>query len=326
MIRLCLIFAALAAAPQLPGYQVQKTFPGPDARWDLLSVDAARHRLYMARVGGVTAVNLTTGVITPLLIAMPVAHGVVPVGNTGIVAASSETENALLWFDGVSGKIVDTTPVVVEPDGVVYDAATASVVVIGAHGLTIVDAASHRTRRTVALAGEPEFGVVDNHGLLYDNIRDLHEIAVVDLRRGVVVRHIPLTGCAEPTGLAYDGTTGWLISVCGSGIVKIVAAASGSEVASLAVGAGADAVILDAVRRKVFVPSGHSKTLSIIALTAHPAIVQTLPTPLGTRTGAVDSTTGRVYLPTADFRPAKPWPTVVNGTMKFLVVAPSAAQ
>jgi hypothetical protein len=56
------------------------------------------------------------------------------------------------------------------------------------------------------------------------------------------------------------------------------------------------------------------------------AVVQTLTTPAGTRLGAVDIGSGRVYLPSAKFGPPKPpipYPAVVPGTFEFLVVSPN---
>jgi len=58
------------------------------------------------------------------------------------------------------------------------------------------------------------------------------------------------------------------------------------------------------------------------------ALVQTLKTQTGTRLGAVDSDTGRVYLPSAKFGPPKPpipYPSVLPGTFEFLVAAPTVA-
>ena len=56
------------------------------------------------------------------------------------------------------------------------------------------------------------------------------------------------------------------------------------------------------------------------------ALVQTLSTQAGTRLGAVDIGSGRVYLPSAKFGPPKPpipYPTVLPGTFEFLVAAPN---
>ena len=307
-------------------YQVRGNIKGPDSRWDLLSVDDASRRLYMARAGGVTSIDLASGRVTPTLLATDLSHGVVPVGAGHLVVANRASTNSLLWFDGRSGKIVGETAVGSEPDGVVYDPFTNTVISINAADMTVVNVATRRAVATIALQGEPEFGVTDYKGRLYDNIRDRNEIAVVDLRERSVVGHIALSDCQEPTGLAYDRPTGLLISVCGSGMAKFVVAGSGRQIASIKVGEGADAVILDSRRRLAFIPSGHSGTLSIFSLrdASHPRLIQVLPTKIGTRTGAVDPATGWLYLPSADFQRPKEgkWPDVVPGSMRILVVAP----
>lgn len=325
LVAVALAFGAQSVVAKT-GYAVTGSIKGPDSRWDLLTIDPARHRLYMARVGGVTAIDLQTGRVEPTLVSAKLAHGVALIGDSGMVAASSADTNSLLFFAGQTGAVAGETKVGAEPDAVVYDPATRTIVAVGAHDLTIVDPATRKVLATVPLQGDPEFGVVDGKGLLYDNIRDLHEITVIDLRLRKVTGHVPLAGCGEPTGLAYDTRSGLIVAVCGSGVVKFVRASDRREVASIPVGEGADAVILDERRQVVFIPSGHSGTLSIISVAdaGHPRVIQTLRTQIGTRTGAVDPATGRVYLPSADFKPAVhgPWPDVVPGTMRYLIVSP----
>jgi hypothetical protein len=110
--------------------------------------------------------------------------------------------------------------------------------------------------------------------------------------------------------------------------LKAYDARAGRVVASIAVGRGADAVMFDSVRRRAFVAGGEDGTLSVIAVrgSGDIALVQTLSTQPGTRLGAVDTGSGRVYLPSAKFGPPKPpipYPTVVAGTFEFLVAAPN---
>jgi hypothetical protein len=54
-------------------------------------------------------------------------------------------------------------------------------------------------------------------------------------------------------------------------------------------------------------------------------MVQTVKTPLGARTMGIDSSTHTIYLPTAEFEPAKAGqrPQPKPGTFMIVVVAPS---
>ena len=85
--------------------------------------------------------------------------------------------------------------------------------------------------------------------------------------------------------------------------------------------------MFDSKRRRAFVASGDAGTLSVIAVrgAGDVALVQTLTTQIGTRLGAVDIESGRVYLPSAKFgppRPPIPYPTVLPGSFEILVVSP----
>jgi len=116
-----------------------------------------------------------------------------------------------------------------------------------------------------------------------------------------------------------------VISACGNGGVDILDAASGRVIASFTIGGFPDAVIYDRERKLAFVPSALGGTLSAIALDgpANNTIVDTIPTQMGARTGAVDPKTGRVYLPTAEYNlpaPAGQRPTTKPGTFVVLVL------
>ena len=181
---------------------------------------------------------------------------------------------------------------------------------------------------TVQVGGKLEFAVADGIGMLYVNVETAHEIAAIDVAARTVVRRIVLKGCVEPKGLAYDAALGVLISVCDNGVAKFILARDGTELASLHVGHGADAVIVDEKRQRAFVPSGDDGTLSIFDLhdPKHITRVQVLTTETGTRLGALDPLSGRLYLPSAQLGPPippRPWPSVVPGTFHLLLVSPT---
>lgn len=81
-------------------------------------------------------------------------------------------------------------------------------------------------------------------------------------------------------------------------MAKVLDAATGKEVASIKIGKGPDAVLCDSDRQLVFIPCGIDGVLEVISV-ADPtkiAVVQSLPTQVGTRTGTIDPATGRLYL------------------------------
>jgi YVTN family beta-propeller protein len=336
--KLLLVIATLSAAPMALAadrtptritYEIKGRIAASDALWDYASVDAKARRLYVGRVGGVMAVDLDSSAVTPVLIASPLVHAVLPIGDTGLVASSNGEGNTVTISDGVTGSPVATIPVGREPDALALEPKSGLLVVANgeSNDLTLIDVRKKAAIGNIAVGGKPEFLAVDGEGLVYNNIEDRGEVAVVDIMARSVVRRIKLSGCQNPTGLAYDIPDSLVISVCLNGVVKFINAKTFEDAATFTVGKEPDAAILDAGRHTVFVPSGADGTLTVFALRggADVSVQQTLRTQPGTRTGALDATTGLLYLPSAQLAPpAKPgtWPSVVPGTFAVLIVGP----
>ncbi|HZE93452.1 MAG TPA: hypothetical protein VEZ49_02010, partial [Gemmatimonadales bacterium] len=62
-----ILLAAGACAAAEPRYRVSAHIPISDARWDYGAVDPEAHRLYLGRIGGVLALDLSSGTVTPVL-------------------------------------------------------------------------------------------------------------------------------------------------------------------------------------------------------------------------------------------------------------------
>jgi DNA-binding beta-propeller fold protein YncE len=323
---LCAGVACSSAAP--PAYRVIGHIPVPDSRWDYGAVDSGSERLYLGRFGGVLAVDLATHVVTPVLVKSALVHGVLPL-DTGLVMSTNGEDGTVALFEGKTGFVLATLPVGKEPDAIVRDPATGLVITTneGSHDLSLIDAVQRRVAGRIALPGKPEYPAPGRPGVLYDNIEDRNEIAVIDLTNHQVVRTIPLGGCSQPTGLAYDSEDDLLISVCRSGVTKFIRAVDGHDVATVDVGAGPDAALYDAVRHLAFVPSGGPGTLTVIEVAAAAVRkVQTLRTRPGSRTAVLDAKTGRVYVPAADFASGadpRSRPVGRAGSFEILVIGPA---
>jgi DNA-binding beta-propeller fold protein YncE len=337
---------ALAAAAAWPGggsaaepngYSMIAPVPGSGGAWDYAVVDRHSGRLFLAQAG-VTAVDLKTNTVTTGLVAGKITHGLAALGDGTLAVDDSQTK-VITIFDGSSGKILSTIPTANDNpvngihalDALVLEPKTGLLIAFngGSGLLLLVDVKKSRVVGTASVDGHPEFAAADGTGNIYINVNHAKssEIVSMDMVSRKVVRRIALDGCEEATGLAYDQADQVVLSVCDNGVLKAFDARAGRVTASIAVGRGADAVMFDSVRRRAFIAGGEDGTLGVVAVRSSSdiALVQTLSTQTGTRLGAVDLGSGRVYLPSAKFGPPKPpipYPAVLPGTFEFLVAAP----
>ena len=228
-----------------------------------------------------------------------------------------DTAKDMAVADFVAGK---------NPDGAVYDPFSKLVFVINhdSGDSTVVDPATKKPVATIQVGGELEFPVSDGAGKVFVNNEAGGDIAVIDVKTRKVTTRYKLAGCMGPTGLAYVADAKLLISACDE-MAKVIQADTGKEVASLKIGGGADAVIYDAKRKLAFIPCGGAGVLEVISLAdpAHPTVVQHVTTQMGTRTGTIDPTTGRLYM--MAFKAGPPQggrATRLPGSFEVLVVGP----
>ena len=336
--RLATTLAALFAATLAAGAQAAPTYAvtdhlkgGGDGGWDLVSFDPAHGKVFIARAGGVNVVDVAARTISTLTI--PGAgrmHTPVPLDHGALLLVTDGTANVAHLIDAATGASVADAAVGQKPDAAVFDPASGMALVMnGKSGdVTFVDPRSRKSVASVMVGGGLEIGAVDGKGRAFVNIEDQNQIAVIDTKAHTLVGRYALPGCTGPTGIAYAANAGVLISSCANKVAKVLNAADGADLGTLTIGAGPDTVLYDPVRKLAFIPCGRDGVLEVIAVRgAHDvAIVQTVTTQVGARTGAVDPASGAVYLPTAQFQPAATAggrPTPVPGTFEVLVVTPA---
>jgi DNA-binding beta-propeller fold protein YncE len=319
-------FAAHAANPGPSGLHVTAHIAGPDGGWDYASFDPARRRVYVAHGTVVLAIDADTGKLNPAFAQGNRLHAVVPVPGTDLVVTTNSGDNTAKVISAKDGRLLASIPAAEDADGAAYDPKSGLVVVIcgDAGTLVLIDPKAMKSVGTIKVGDKLEFGQPDGAGLFFVNVEDKNQVAVVDLASRSVLRRYELPGCKSPTGLAYvEGAR--LVVACGGGAADILDAGSGKAIASFTVGGFPDAVIYDDQRHLALVPSARSGTLSVIALSGagDNTIIDTVPTQIGARTGAVDTKTGKVYLPTAEYVlpvPAGQRPTPKPGTFTVLVL------
>lgn len=317
--------AALAPASAPPVPQVAKRIPLHDGGWDILTVDPASHRVLIGRSDGVDAVDTITGAVTPRLISGTRFHGVSVVPGVPL-AVASEAAGAAVVFNPGTGKVAGEIKTDPDADATIYEPSTRTVWVMdGESGtISIVDPAGVKLAGKVNVGGSLEFPALDGRGHLFVNIEDKNELAEVDIAKRAVMRRVALAGCQHPTGLAYIQESGVLLSACANGVAKMTRARDLKPAGDIAIGPRPDGAFADPARHRAYIPSGGDGTLTVIDTSgALPRKIDVVQTEVGARTGAVDPSTGAVYLPAAKFGPAPAGggrPAIVPGSVELLVV------
>ena len=294
---------------------------GGEPRWDYPFVDSASHRLYVSHGTQVEVVDTRSGQLVGSVADTAGVHGVAVAAELGLGFASDGRADQVTVFDLATLEPRATIPVGRRPDAILYDAASHRVMTFNARSkdVTLIDAAKGAVVATVPAGGKPEFADVGANGLVWFNVEDSNEIALLDPAAARIVKRIPLAPCEGPSGLAYDGRANHY-AVCENRQMAIVDA-DGRIVGRPAIGAGPDGVAwMDGA---AWSSNGRDGTISVVRETrpGHFETVETIPTAAGARTIAADPATHRLYLPTARLEPAAAGerPKGVAGTLRVLV-------
>jgi DNA-binding beta-propeller fold protein YncE len=320
--------AAALAAP--PAYRVTNRIAvaGP-VRWDLVFIDQHAHRLYVAHATQTDVIDTASDTLIGSIRDTRGVHAVVVADELGLVFTSNGADNEIGVYDVATRQRLRSIKTGTNPDAIVYEPKSQRVVAFNGQSrdITVADA---RTGAVIAasipVGGKPELAVVD-HGLVYFNVEDTAEVAVLDAKNGKVIRRYSIAPCESPTGLDID-PKGRLYSVCANGLMVISDPATAKVIGQAAIGAGPDGVVwLDGYAISA---NGRDGTASVIGETA-PQRFETLATVTvapGARTIAADRGLHKVYLPTADLKPEAPVAPgqkaprreAVDGSFKVIVV------
>jgi DNA-binding beta-propeller fold protein YncE len=319
---------APSAAAQTPAtYAVTDRIKIGDGGFDYASFDPVHRRIYVSRVGGVLALDVDTKTVTERLTAAQRTHESLPLDGGKMLLITDSGANSAHLVDAMSGKALAEIPTGKKPDAAIFDPASGLALAMNGQSgdATLIDPVTQKAVGAIAIGGALEFAAADGAGKVFVNIEDKGQIAVLDTKARTVIGHYDLKGCEEPSGLAYSPSAGLLISACANQVAKVLKADTGEEVATLAIGKGPDAVIYDEERKLAFIPCGRDGVLEVIAVRGPKdvAVIQTVKTQPGARTGALDPKTGMLYLPTAAYTlSAAGRPTPTPGTFAILVVSP----
>ena len=302
LMMLALSGTALAAAPD---YKLVDTIKiGGAAKWDYIYMDSAAHRLYVTHGTQTDVVDTQTDKVVGTIADTQGVHGVAIASDLGVGYTSNGATNTVGVFDLKTLKVTGSIKVGVKPDAIVYVAASQKVVSFNGKSkdVSIIDAKTQKVVATVAVPGVPEFAAVGADGNVYFNLEDTGQIASINLASNKLNKPASLTPCEEPTGLAMDDKQR-LYSVCANNVMMITGT-DGKVLGQVKIGSGPDGVsVLDGYALSANGRDGNITAVGEVDGKFQP--VATIPTQVGARTIAVDAATHRIYLPTADFMPAK---------------------
>jgi YVTN family beta-propeller protein len=308
---------------------------GGEGGWDILTIDPAAHRLYLSHSTKVVVVDLEKNVVAGEITDTPGVHGFIAVREIGRGFSTNGKENKSSVVDLTTLKTISKIDTGANPDAFAYDGKRGELYIFNHSGnsATVIDAKNAKALATIPLEGSPEFGVSDDGaGRVYCNLEDKNEVAVIDATKHEVIARWPLAPGTEPTGIALDAAHHRLFAACHNKVMEMLDTTTGKVVGSVPIGAGVDGCAFDDATQLAFASCGEGTTT--IAKEEGPeklTVVQTLKTERSARTMAIDPTTHRIYLPSAQFEPAPSpspgasptRPKMVPNTMKLLVYGPA---
>lgn len=323
---ICLFTGALVQAQS--GWKVSNTLHvGGEGGWDYVTSDPQNHRLFVTRTTHTLILDTDSGKTLGDVPGQKVAHGVaiVPRLNRGFITDGGGS-GAIIVFDLKTYSVLGRLAAVPDADGIIYDTGTDRVLISAGDSNALltfkpdIDPQDGKIEPPIPLEGAPEFLAADGQGKAFVNLEDKDVVAVVDLNARKVIARWPVAPGGKPVGMSMDRTGHRLFVGCRNPQKLVVMnAINGTVEASLPIGAGVDATAF--IDGQAFA-SCRDGSLTVAGLkNGKLELEQTVKTPEGARTLTVDTTSHRIYLPTAELEPATSGrPKAKPGTFMIIVV------
>ncbi len=203
--------AGCAAAENMAALRPVRDYPlpGKATRWDYMSLDASRSRLFIAHLGDSAVVVMDTRTMALLAAIGDIGqvHGVLAIPELGRVYATATQTNEVVAIDAQSLKIVARIPTGAHPDGLAYAPGVHKVYVSDEEGRaeTVVDVRSNRRVATIPLGGSvgnTQYDPASGH--IFVNVQGTGELVEIDPITDKVVRRVPVPGADGNHGLLIE--------------------------------------------------------------------------------------------------------------------------
>jgi DNA-binding beta-propeller fold protein YncE len=218
---------------------------------DVIDVDKRRH------IGSITGLTAVAGAL---------------VAEPDLVFTSNRGENTVAVFTADGASRVEKIGVGIRPNGLGWDPGRGRLLVAhvgdptipGSCTVSMVDVRVRKRVADVAVAGRTRWTVYDPLAdAFHVNIADPPQIAVVESRDPVGIRHVFSMPHAGPHGLDLDVRRRRLFCACDAGVLLEVDADAGKIVASEAIAGVPDVVFFNAALSRLYVAIGDPGVIEV---------------------------------------------------------------
>jgi DNA-binding beta-propeller fold protein YncE len=297
------------AAQSTRFYQLETAtaLKGAAPSWDYLALDTVRGRLFIGRrQRGVTVFDLVQRKVIGDIANSTGANAtaLVPDADRGY---TTNEDGSTTVFRLSTLETIQRIKFGEDADAAVYESVTGQVAFTmgDSKAITFMDARSGAVTGKLAMPSAKLDGAVsDGEASIFVAQRDRNSLARVDARKRRLTAEWKVTGCEEPTGLAFDRARARLFVGCRGAhpVLAVVDARTGRVVAVQPIGRGNDGVAYDATARQVITSNGVDGNVVIYdqADADRYTLAEATTTRPYARTMAFDPSTGKLYLVTAE--------------------------
>lgn len=329
LLGIALSLPVLLLAQTPTGFHVIADYPiHSTGSWDYITADGSTGRVYTSHGMQVNILNAATGDSIGYIPDTKGVHGIALVHRFNKGYTSNGRGNNVTVFDLKTNQVLKQIDAGQNPDAIFYEDYSKKIYTCNGRSkdATVIDAATDAVVATIPLGGKPETAVSDGKGHVFINIEDTGEEVEIDAATYKVINRWKIEGGEEPSGLAIDRKTDRLFIGCGGNKTMVIMnAKNGQVVAKFPIGR-CDGTAFDSGLKLAYASNGEGTITVVRELSANKfEWVENIKTEPGARTIAVDEHTHKIYLPTAQMKPAEPGaanqrPQQIPGTFHIVVV------
>lgn len=279
---------------------------GGEGGWDYIALN--NHKLYVSHSTHVHIIDENSGDSLGIIEGATGVHGIAFDNDLNKGYTSNGRLNNVFVFDLSTNKVLKEIATGANPDAIMLEPFSKKIITCNGRGksLSIIDPGNDSVIATIDVMGKPEEAASNGEGMLYVNLEDKNEIAVVDLRNFTLMKRWPISPGESATGLAIDTKTHRLFAGCDNKLLMVLNSNNGEVVTSLPIGDGCDGVVFDKEESMIYTSNGEGNITAIKEKDEDKfTVLETITTKESARTLTIDPVTHTQYLPSAQLEPAE---------------------